>query len=164
VIFRGPNINPKVSQRLIELCEQYSIPYQLAAIGRATPNDANVLQIHGSGVATGWVATPNRYMHSAVKVVSLKDIQHVDQLLAELCARVILGRGFYPRTLIPRTLIPRERGRVEGPVIPLGIFVAISFCVRCGLVAVFRFQVSSESESLFRCQLDGFQAIADDPP
>ncbi len=82
VIFRGPNINPKVATRLVELCESNSIPYQLAAIGRATPNDANALQIHGSGVATGLVAIPNRYMHSAVEVISLSDIDNVAKLLA----------------------------------------------------------------------------------
>ncbi len=82
VIFRGPNINAKVAQRLIELCDSNSVPYQLAAIGRATPNDANVLQISGAGVATGLVAIPNRYMHSAVEVISLTDIQNVAKLLA----------------------------------------------------------------------------------
>jgi len=81
VIFRGPNINAKVAGKLIEICESNSIPYQLAAVGRATPNDANVLQIHGGGVATGLVAIPNRYMHSAVEVVSLADIDHIAQLL-----------------------------------------------------------------------------------
>lgn len=81
VIFRGPNINAKVAARLMELCESDSIPYQLAAIGRATPNDANALQIHGGGVATGLVAIPNRYMHSAVEVISLADIDNVAKLL-----------------------------------------------------------------------------------
>ena len=82
VIFRGPNINAKVAERLIELCETNSMPYQLAAVGRATPNDANALQIHGGGVATGLVAIPNRYMHSAVEVVSLSDMDHIANLLA----------------------------------------------------------------------------------
>jgi endoglucanase len=81
VIFRGPNINAKVASRLIEICESNSLPYQLAAIGRATPNDANALQIHGGGVATGLVAIPNRYMHSAVEVISLSDIDHIARLL-----------------------------------------------------------------------------------
>ena len=67
VIYRGPNINSKVAQRLIELCESHAIPYQLAAVGRATPNDANPLQISGDGVATGLVAIPNRYMHRRSK-------------------------------------------------------------------------------------------------
>ena len=82
VIFRGPNINAKVAERLIALAEKNEIPFQRAAIGRATPNDANVLQLHGAGVATGLVAIPNRYMHSAVEVISLDDIDNVAELLA----------------------------------------------------------------------------------
>lgn len=82
VIFRGPNMNPAVVQRLIDLARDHGLPYQLAASGRATPNDANVLQIHGGGVATGLVAVPNRYMHSAVEVISLEDIDQIAELLS----------------------------------------------------------------------------------
>lgn len=96
VIFRGPNINPKVAARLVELCEEHSIPFQLAAIGRATPNDANVLQIHGGGVATGLVAIPNRYMHSAVEVISLQDIDHVAELLSQFALALIDDDDFTP--------------------------------------------------------------------
>ncbi|QDV41492.1 Putative aminopeptidase YsdC [Stieleria neptunia] len=96
VIFRGPNINPKVAARLIELAETNNIPYQLAAIGRATPNDANVLQLHGAGVATGLVAIPNRYMHSAVEAISLDDIDHVAQLLAHFAAALKSDDDFTP--------------------------------------------------------------------
>ena len=96
VIFRGPNINPKVAERLIELSEKHSIPHQLAAIGRATPNDANVLQIHGGGVATGLVAIPNRYMHSAVEVISLADIDHAAQLLAQFALTLSIEDDFTP--------------------------------------------------------------------
>ncbi len=96
VIFRGPNINPKVATRLIELCETHSIPYQLSAVGRATPNDANVLQLHGGGVATGLVAIPNRYMHSAVEVISLADIDNVAKLLTEFAQSLSLDDDFTP--------------------------------------------------------------------
>lgn len=96
VIFRGPNINPKVASRLVELCEANSLPYQLAAIGRATPNDANALQIHGSGVATGLVAVPNRYMHSAVEVISLTDIDNVANLLASFALSLSNEDDFTP--------------------------------------------------------------------
>jgi tetrahedral aminopeptidase len=91
VIFRGPNMNPAVVDRLISLAQQHGIPFQLAATGRATPNDANVLQLHGGGVATGLVAIPNRYMHSAVEAISLGDIDHVSQLLA------LFARSLTPR-------------------------------------------------------------------
>lgn len=82
VIYRGPNMNPKVTRRLIELANDHCIPYQVAASGRATPNDANVIQIHGRGVAVGLVAIPNRYMHSATEVIELSDIDNAANLLA----------------------------------------------------------------------------------
>lgn len=96
VIFRGPNINHKVARRLIDLAEQNDIPYQVAAIGRATPNDANVLQLHGAGVATGLVAVPNRYMHSAVEAISVDDIDHVAQLLAHFAVALKAEDDFTP--------------------------------------------------------------------
>jgi tetrahedral aminopeptidase len=97
VIYRGPNMNPAVSQRLIQLAQQHRIPYQLAASGRATPNDANVLQIHGGGVATGLVAVPNRYMHSAVETISLSDIDHVAELLARFAIELTPQCDFTPK-------------------------------------------------------------------
>jgi endoglucanase len=96
VIFRGPNINPKVAARLIELAESNEIPYQLAAIGRAASNDANVLQLNGQGVATGLVAVPNRYMHSAVEVISMDDINHAADLLAEFALALSPEDDFVP--------------------------------------------------------------------
>ena len=47
------------------------------------PNDANALQINRAGVATGLVSIPNRYMHSAVEMISLDDIDRAADLLAE---------------------------------------------------------------------------------
>ena len=81
-VFRGPNMNPKVVERLQELAKKREIPFQPATSGRATPNDTNVLQINRAGVATGLVAIPNRYMHSAVEMVSLADLDHAADLLA----------------------------------------------------------------------------------
>ncbi len=82
VIYRGPNNNPVVVDRLIEIAEEKSIPYQLGAIGRATPTDANSLQVTRAGVATSLVSVPNRYMHSGVETISLDDIDAAADLLA----------------------------------------------------------------------------------
>jgi len=82
VIYRGPNMNPKVVNRLIELAEANKIPYQLAASGKATGTDANAIQINRAGVATGLVSVPNRYMHSPVEVISLDDLDAAADLLA----------------------------------------------------------------------------------
>lgn len=96
VIVRGPNVNPKVASRLIELAESNDIPYQMAALGRAAPNDSNALQLSGAGVATGLVAIPNRYMHSAVEVISMQDIDYVAELLALFAKNLSPDDDFTP--------------------------------------------------------------------
>jgi endoglucanase len=97
VIFRGPNMNPVVTKRLIDHSTSKEIPYQLSAIGRATPNDTNALQITRAGVATGLVSIPNRYMHSAVEMISLDDIDHAANLLAEFALGLRGDEDFTPR-------------------------------------------------------------------
>lgn len=96
VIFRGPNINPKVHERLVAICTQREWAYQPAAVGRATPNDANTIQVSRAGVATGLVSTPNRYMHSAVEMVSLDDLDRSADLLAAFCADLTGSDDFTP--------------------------------------------------------------------
>ena len=82
VVFRGPNMNPHVVDRLLAAGRAAGIPVQLGASGRATPTDANVLQTTRAGVATGLVSIPNRYMHSAVETISLDDADRAADLLA----------------------------------------------------------------------------------
>jgi endoglucanase len=85
VVYRGPNMNPHVVERLLAAAAAKAIPVQLGASGRATPTDANVLQTTRSGVATGLVSVPNRYMHSAVETISLDDADRAADLLAAFC-------------------------------------------------------------------------------
>ena len=47
-------------------------------------------------MATGLVSIPNRYMHSAVETVSLKDIDHAASLLAEFAAGLQGDEDFRP--------------------------------------------------------------------
>jgi tetrahedral aminopeptidase len=82
VVYRGPNMNPAVVEKLLAAAREREIPVQLAASGRATPNDANALQINRAGMATGLVSLPNRYMHSPVEMISLADLDHAANLLA----------------------------------------------------------------------------------
>ena len=96
VIFRGPNMNPVVTERLISICKTKAISHQLSASGRAVPNDANALQINRAGVATGLVSIPNRYMHSAVEMISLDDIDRAADLLAEFVVGLAGNEDFTP--------------------------------------------------------------------
>jgi endoglucanase len=85
VIFRGPNINPHVFDRLREAAKNHEIPVQPRGVPRATGTDANAMQLARDGVATGLVGIPNRYMHSPVEVVNLDDLERAARLLAEFC-------------------------------------------------------------------------------
>ncbi len=96
VIFRGPNMNPAVTAKLMAIGTRDDIPFQVAAIGRATSNDANSLQINRGGVATGLVAIPNRYMHSAVETVSLEDLDWAADLLARFAMEIQPDDDFTP--------------------------------------------------------------------
>ena len=58
VIYRGPNMNPRVVERLFAAAKARDIGYQTAASGRATSNDANTIQISRWGVAAGLVSLP----------------------------------------------------------------------------------------------------------
>jgi putative aminopeptidase FrvX len=88
VIFRGPNINPHVCERLAATAKAHEIPMQPRGVPRATGTDANAIQLARDGVATGLVGIPNRYMHSPVEVISLEDLDRAARLLAEFCLSV----------------------------------------------------------------------------
>lgn len=85
VIYRGPNMTPAVVRQLILSAESHQVPYQLGASGRASPTDANSIQVNRAGVATALVSIPNRYMHSPVETISLEDIDRAADLLARFC-------------------------------------------------------------------------------
>jgi endoglucanase len=88
VLFRGPNINPHVFERLEATARSREIEVQVRGVPRATGTDANVMQISRDGVATGLIGIPNRYMHSPVEVVCLSDLEQAARLLAEFCADI----------------------------------------------------------------------------
>jgi endoglucanase len=88
VLFRGPNINPRVFDRLEQAAREHQIGVQVRGAPRGTGTDANVMQLTRDGVATGLIGIPNRYMHSPVEVVCLDDLDRAAQLLAEFCLAV----------------------------------------------------------------------------
>jgi putative aminopeptidase FrvX len=96
VVARGPNINPRVYERLLKLAGKEKIPYQVEPSSRATGTDANVIQLTRSGVATGLVSIPNRYMHTPVEMVHLKDLENAAKLLAAYIESLKPGEKLTP--------------------------------------------------------------------
>lgn len=83
VIARGPNINHKIFDLLVDTAEKTEIPYQIEGVSKTTGTDANVIQITRSGVATGLVSVPLRYMHTPVEVININDLEYTVVLLKE---------------------------------------------------------------------------------
>lgn len=81
VISRGPNINPKVFDRLVDCAEANNIKYQIGAESRPTGTDARIMQMARGGVAAGLVGIPLRYMHTPSEVADLRDIEGCVKLL-----------------------------------------------------------------------------------
>ncbi|MBX3414161.1 MAG: M42 family metallopeptidase [Pirellulales bacterium] len=96
VIARGPNMNPRVVERLLRAAEEKKIPYQIVGESRATGTDANAMQVNRGGMATGLVSIANRYMHSPVEMISLEDIDHAADLLAEFALSIDAESDFVP--------------------------------------------------------------------
>ena len=96
VVYRGPNMNPKVVARLEAVAAEHQIPIQVRGAPRAVSNDGNVMQTSRHGVAVGVVGIPNRYMHSPVEVVHLDDLTNAAKLLAEFCAGVTADYDWTP--------------------------------------------------------------------
>lgn len=96
VIFRGPNMSPRVVDGLLDVAASENIPFQLGALARASGTDANAIQISRAGVATALVSIPNRYMHSPVEMISLEDIDRAADLLAGYATRVNAETNLVP--------------------------------------------------------------------
>jgi endoglucanase len=91
VIGRGSTLSPKMFELLVETAEDEGIEYSVGASGRGTSTDADVIQISRSGIPTGLVSIPLRYMHSPVELVDLGDLEATVELVAAFAARVAEG-------------------------------------------------------------------------
>jgi len=96
VVFRGPNVNGKVFTDLTKIATDAEIKIQPQGLSRAASNDGNALQVTRGGLATGIIGIPNRYMHSPVEVVSLRDLTRAADLIARFCLNLTPESDFTP--------------------------------------------------------------------
>jgi endoglucanase len=82
VIAIGPNVHPAVSDRLFQTARRLEIPFQVEPLAGNSGTDAVDIQVAGSGIPTGLVGIPVRYMHTTVETASLADIDRMSRLLA----------------------------------------------------------------------------------
>ena len=81
-ITHGGCNHPEVVKRLEEVAAKKKIPLQHEAMSATSGTDTDVIFWTRGGIASALISLPNRYMHSPVEVVSLKDLEQIPQLLA----------------------------------------------------------------------------------
>lgn len=96
IVARGANINPKVFALLVQTAKELQIPYQVEAVPAGTGTDANAMQVSRSGMATGLISVPLRYMHTPCEVMSLEDIDNAARLMAGFVERVTADIDWTP--------------------------------------------------------------------
>ena len=94
VIERGTVMHPLVSDLLIDAAEAEGIAYRLEAHGRRSGTDADSVHVARSGVPTGLVGIPLRYMHSPVEVMQLSDVEACARLIAAFARRLSADTSF----------------------------------------------------------------------
>jgi endoglucanase len=82
VITLGSYAHRTVAEMLIQTAEREGIPYTLGTAPRNTYTDADDIAKNRTGVPTGVVSIPNRYMHSPNEMIDLKDLENVIALIA----------------------------------------------------------------------------------
>jgi len=81
-ITHGGCNHPEVVKRLEEIAAKKKIPLQHEAMSASSGTDTDVIFWTRGGIASALISLPNRYMHSPVEVVSLKDLEQIPQLMA----------------------------------------------------------------------------------
>jgi len=96
----GPTIthggcnHPEVVKRIEQVAKAKKIPLQHEAISSTSGTDTDAIFWTRGGIASALISLPNRYMHSPVELVSLKDLEQIPQLLAGFTLSVKRGEKF----------------------------------------------------------------------
>jgi putative aminopeptidase FrvX len=88
VLTRGATLDPLVFERLHEAGEAEGIPFTVTASARGTGTDADAFHISRAGIPSAVVSVPLRYMHSAVEMVQLDDVENTARLIAAFARRL----------------------------------------------------------------------------
>lgn len=87
VMDRGFIAHPIVKERMISLCEESGISYQMGVLEKGA-TDAGAIHLSGGGVPSGCIAIPTRYIHTPGETVAKSDVEN-----AMLLARKIVEEG-----------------------------------------------------------------------
>lgn len=86
--------HPEVVARLETVAKSKKINLQHEAMSATSGTDTDVIFWTRGGIASALISLPNRYMHSPVELVSLKDLEQIPELMAAFVQSVKKGEEF----------------------------------------------------------------------
>jgi putative aminopeptidase FrvX len=89
----GPN-HAEVVKRIEDVAAAQKIKLQHEAISSSSGTDTDVIFWTRGGIPSALISLPNRYMHSPVEVVNLKDLEQIPQLMAAFAKSLKKGERF----------------------------------------------------------------------
>ncbi len=94
VIAYAPAVQQKLRDLIIATAEKNKLPFQRAALSRATGTDTDAFAYSNGGVASALISLPLRYMHTTVEMVHKKDVEHVIKLIYHSLLKMKSGDSF----------------------------------------------------------------------
>jgi endoglucanase len=97
---RGPTIthgvcnHPEVIARLEAVARAQKIKLQHEATSATSGTDTDVIFWTRGGIPSGLISLPNRYMHSPVEMISLRDLEQIPRLLCAFALSLRAGEEF----------------------------------------------------------------------
>jgi endoglucanase len=99
-IGQGPTLthggcnHPDIVDRIEAVAKSKKIPLQHEAMSASSGTDTDVIFWTRGGIASALISLPNRYMHSPVELVSLKDLAMIPELLTAFSLSLEKGEQF----------------------------------------------------------------------
>lgn len=94
VVAYAPAVQQKLRDLITHTAEEKNIPFQRAALSRATGTDTDAFAYSGMGVASALISLPLRYMHTTVEMVHRDDVENVIKLIYETLLKIKSGESF----------------------------------------------------------------------
>jgi putative aminopeptidase FrvX len=94
VIAYAPAVQQKLRDLITDTAESNKIPFQRAALSRATGTDTDAFAYSNGGVASALISLPLRYMHTTVEMVHKDDVENVIRMIYETLLNITEGDTF----------------------------------------------------------------------
>ncbi len=97
---KGPTLthggcnHPEIVKRLEEVAARKKIPLQHETMSATSGTDTDVIFWTRGGIPSALISLPNRYMHSPVEMVNLKDLEQIPELMTAFVLSLKKGEKF----------------------------------------------------------------------